>query len=119
MIEINVYLKNQFVSNYSLDDKQQTLKLISPNGLKVLIFIPHDIFEWFINITDESGKKMYSNWIDHYGDNNENLTIEMKESVEQFILLVAKNPIRIVEELASGKKVLESLNAGNWLEVTY
>lgn len=77
--------------SYSISEKKvQLLEIIAPQGHVVQITIPDGIFEWFIDIFDESKNKIHSDWTDHYGSPREILKAERQSDIEKFVNDVLK-----------------------------
>ncbi len=119
MIDIDRIIKTKFVKEIINDKNQQTLTLLPNEELKIVITIPHNVFEWFVEVFDKQGKKVHSNWIDHYGDTEVNLKSEMKESVEGFILAVTKHPLRLIDLGKPEQSILEIYRNEQWTDTIY
>ena len=96
MIEIDTSIKTNLLSDYFSDHNSQKLTVDIDNDLKVKIVIPNNCYEWYVDIFNQAGEKVFTNWYDHYGDSDQNLKNEMKESIEDFIINILKYPTRVI-----------------------
>lgn len=119
MIELDKNVKTNIADDIYTDNYVQRLTIIPNEALKVVITIPHNLFEWFVDVFDIQNQKIYSNWLDHYGDTNENLKSEMKESVERFIQAITQYPLRVVIASVTEQSTLEIYVDEKWTADIY
>ncbi|HTJ51752.1 MAG TPA: hypothetical protein VL443_19970 [Cyclobacteriaceae bacterium] len=118
MIEIDQSIKTT-LKDVVTDNNSQRLTILTNDGLRIVIIIPHNVFEWFIDVFDSQNKKVHTNWTDHYGDTEKNLKIEMKKSVEGFIQTVTRYPVRIVMHDKSNRSILQVCKDEVWTDNIY
>jgi hypothetical protein len=119
MIEIDQSIKNNIISDIFTDKSVQRLTILPNDELRIVITIPHSVFEWFVDIFDTADKKVHSNWVDHYGDTDAKLKLEMKESVEKFIHTVTGYPLRLVPANTPEQSTLEVYVDDTWTTNLY
>lgn len=119
MIDIDQSIKINLVKDILTDDDLQRLTILPNDELRIVITIPHDVFEWFIDVFDGQDNKVHSNWIDHYGDTDSNLNLEMKESVENFIQSVTRYPLRVFSQGSPERSTLEVYKDEMWTTDIY
>ena len=119
MIEINQNIKISIVKDIFVDNQVQRLTILPNEELRVVITIPHNVFEWFVDVFDASGSKVHSNWIDHYGDTDAKLKSEMKESVEKFVDTITRNPLRLIRADKPEQSTLEVYADEMWTTIVY
>jgi len=120
MIEIDDIIKTDVLDEYIADRHKQTLTIAANNEeLKIIVTIPHDVFEWYVDVFDRNGRKVLSNWLDHYGETQTNLRAEMKESVEGFIVAVTKHPLRLIEGRKPEQSILQIYRNDRWTDKIY
>ncbi|MGC3945567.1 MAG: hypothetical protein QM762_13790 [Chryseolinea sp.] len=119
MMDFDQKFRINFIEDI-LDDKTQQRLTVRPNTeLTIVITIPHNVFEWFVDVFDVQDKKIYSNWIDHYGDTGTKLKSEMKEAVENFIKTVTAYPLRVVASATPERSILEVYRDEMWTNDIY
>lgn len=91
-----------------------TLKTVD-KLVKVQITLPDKVFEWFVDILDNNGQTITSTWVDHYGDNEENLKTEMRTEIESFIKIVATKKTRVVNR-QNQTKTFQYLDNETWVD---
>jgi hypothetical protein len=119
MIEIEQSVKDKIIDNIITHEGVQRLTILPNDELRIVITIPYKVFEWFIDVFDSHGKKVHSNWIDHYGETGTNLESEMKESVEKFIRAVTTCRLRLIPASTPGQSILEVYADERWTAVLY
>jgi len=119
MIEFDHTVNNNLVNEYITDDCSQTLTILPNEELKIVVTVPHSILEWYVDVFDRNGTKVYSNWRDHFGDVEAELRSQMKESIEGFILAVTRHPLRVREGSRPGQSVLQIYRNDEWTDVNY
>lgn len=108
-------------------DKENSFELVNaatsqiatinlPNTLKIEITVPNDVFEWYVDVYNSDGIMLTSNWYDHYDDKKENLMIEMRDSIAEFIHAVTKNDSRIVAKQNSSGSIFQILIDNKWID---
>lgn len=100
------------VVDFSLEDNQNQylLQLKKNDDLIVEITIPKEVCEWYVSIFRKE-QKVFTDWLDYYGDSEENLIKDMCKDLKDFIIGISNRKIRI-----SANK-LEWENEGKWLTV--
>jgi len=119
MIEIDNIIKTTLIKEHIFDSNKQTFTIVPNEELKIVITMPNNIFEWYINVFDRTDRKVHTNWLDHYGDNKVNLESEMKESVQGFINAVMKHPVRLSGDIKTGLSTLEVYRDNEWSDMIY
>jgi hypothetical protein len=119
MIELAQSIKANFIKDIFTDNHTQRLTILPNDELRIVITIPHNVFEWFVDVFDTQDRKVHSNWIDHYGDTEANLKSEMKESVERFIKTASRNSLRLLGSSTPERSTLEAYVDGNWTTSLY
>jgi hypothetical protein len=119
MIEIDDNIKANFVKEYIAGNDKQILAIAANDDLKIIITIPHNVFEWYVDVFDKNGAKVYTNWLDHFGDNESNLRTEMKESVQGFMLAVTKYPLRLIVDGKPEQSILQVYRDDMWVDMIY
>ena len=119
MIVVDQTIKTNIVSDIFVDNQVQRLTILANEELRVVITIPHNVFEWFVDVFDTRGNKVHSSWIDHYGDTDSELKSEMKESVERFIDSITQNPLRVIPGDKPEQSTLEIYADEMWTASLY
>jgi len=119
MIEIDHTIMTGLVDEYISDGIRQTLTIVPNEELKIIVTIPHDVFEWYVDVFDRNGSKVHTNWLDHYGDAEINLRVEMKKSIEDFIVAVTKYPMRLIVNVKPELSSLEIYRDDLWSDIFY
>ena len=119
MVEIDESIKTNCLATHFGDDVKQVLTILPNKDLKIIITIPHEIFEWFIDVYEREDSPSYTNWIDHYGATETELRAEMKGSIEEFILTICKHPVRLSNYGGPNHKMLQLCKNEIWIDVTY
>lgn len=120
MIELDNTIKTGILNEYNIDNNKQTLSFTANHEeLKIIVTIPHNVFEWYVDVFDRNGQKVHSNWFDYYDDIPANLRAEMKKSVEEFILVVTKYPLRLIEGRKPKQSTLQIYRNETWTDLIY
>jgi hypothetical protein len=71
---------------------------IDASPLSVEVMVPDDVLEWFVAVSDSTGREIYSEWCDHFPDQgDEDLNAEMTASVRAFISAIRPGCLRVVQ----------------------
>ena len=83
-------------------------------GLTFTITLPRNVFEWYADARDTSGRQVWADWADYYPDNNEKpkeLRAAMAADIEAFVAQLVASKVRIAEGS------LEWKEAGKWQSI--
>ena len=101
---------------YFGDSKKQVLTIKTVDRLnKVEITLPDKIFEWFIDVNDLNNQTLVSTWVDHYGDTDENLKLEMRNEIQNFIEIVSKKDTRVIDK-GLNSKTFQYIDGQTWCD---
>jgi hypothetical protein len=92
---------------------------IRRDNLSVLVTIPKDVLEWFVDARDDPTGRSVHDWCDYVGYDEtpiDVLTADMAEDVQRFVEQLLKRPLRTVEwrGLIRKKLAVEWEHDGKW-----
>lgn len=96
-------------------DRQELTIFSKDRLLKIIVLVPHGIFEWFIDVYSND-KKVLSTWIDHYGSPREELITEMKTDLDEFISTATRYDLQVgpITSRDTKKVSLQYHSNGGW-----
>jgi hypothetical protein len=60
--------------------------------------LPHDLFEWFVELYSSNKIKLLNEWYEVYGQKEKMLEVELREDIHDFCDKIAANKTRFVVE---------------------
>jgi hypothetical protein len=95
------------------------IRVIRPENIAFEIVIPRTGHEWFVTAKAvETGKELWSDWMDYYGEREINL--EMESDVEWFVERLLASTVRVVESKTFlGRRLkVEWRAGGDWERIS-
>jgi hypothetical protein len=86
---------------------------------RILVTVPREVLEWFVDATCVATSRKVSDWCDYRGYDDtpeEELAVEMARDVRAFVRALIERPLRFREQrrLLRRKLVLEWQHDGRW-----
>lgn len=91
-----------------------SLSISKPEGLTFNVTVPHDVLEWYVDATDDSGE-IWNDWGEYYsidGEKREQLSDEMARDIECCVTILVNSEVRISHDAKSVKRIELKSRAG-------
>ena len=107
------------VAECNVVEQQNAIELVvRRNGLVITITVPHEVFEWFVDVEDRAAGLKAHDWYDYAryeSGRASNFDREMAADLRSFIENIAERPLRMIDaDPRKSSGVLEWQQDGTW-----